>query len=202
MATLYHPTKTLPDHDSDAQLMLQVRARKQWALDILYDRYLMRGIRHARRSGLDTQTAEDIVAEAFLKIWFQAEKFQCARGTFSGWFHTIVHNLAIDEIRRLQSRTNAQLKSYLDKAPNEQADDENELMHALEQIQVRAALAELPESQRDLLELAYVEGLSRREIAKRMALPLGTVHTRVRLGKEKLKRILQEPSMTMRYSAT
>ncbi len=181
--------------------MLQVRARKQWALDILYDRYLMRGIRHARRSGLDTQTAEDIVAEAFFKIWFQAEKFQSARGTFSGWFHTIVHNLAIDELRRLQSRTNAQLKAYLDRSPNEHEDNENEFLHALEQIQLRAALAELPKSQRDLLELAYVQGMSRREIAKRMALPLGTVHTRVRLGKEKLKRLLQDPARSLNYSA-
>lgn len=201
MAALSRHPKAPPDHDSDAHLMVQVRARKQWALNILYDRYLMRGIRHARRSGLDTQTAEDIVAEAFLKIWLQAEKFQCARGTFSGWFHTIVHNLAIDEIRRLQSRSNAQIKSYLGSGQNARMDDETELMHALDQMQVRAALAELPESQRNLLELVYVQGLSRREIARRTALPLGTVHTRVRLGKEKLKRLLQDPSIRPRFSA-
>jgi RNA polymerase sigma-70 factor (ECF subfamily) len=175
--------------------MKQVCARKQWALDILFKRYLARGIRHARRSGLDPQTAEDIVVEAFMKIWYQAEKFQSGRGTFSGWFHTIVHNLAIDELRRLQSRSNAQLKSFISSSSHGYSDDESQFRHALEQIQVRAALDELPESQRALLHMAYVEGMSRREIAQSLALPLGTVHTRVRLGKEKLRRLLQEPQL-------
>jgi RNA polymerase sigma-70 factor (ECF subfamily) len=194
--------KTLSDESSDAQLMSQVCARKQWALDVLFKRYLARGIRHARRSGLDPQTAEDIVVEAFMKIWFQAEKFQSGRGSFSGWFHTIVHNLAIDELRRLQSRSNAQLKSYLSSGPLASSDDEAQFRHALEQIQVQAAMEELPESQRALLHMAYVEGMSRREIAQVLALPLGTVHTRVRLGKEKLKRLLQDPRLQIQYGAS
>jgi RNA polymerase sigma factor (sigma-70 family) len=73
-------------------------------------------------------------------------------------------------------------------------------MLEIERIQVRAALQTLPEAQQTLLHLAYVEGLSRREIAKRLALPLGTVHTRVRLGKEKLKRLLQDPARGNGYA--
>lgn len=180
--------------DSDAQLMLMVQARKHWALEALFHRYMGRGIRRAQHVGLDQQTAEDVVTDAFIKIWNQAEKFQDVRGSFSGWFYTIVHNLAIDEIRRVQTRSNAQVQSFLRTSGFPSGDDDNEFMHEIERIQVRAALKELPEPQRDLLQLAYVEGLSRREIAKRMALPLGTVHTRVRLGKEKLKRLLQDPN--------
>src|SRR5215210_6940128 len=86
--------------DSDAQLMEMVQARKHWALETLFKRYLGRGIRHAQRVGVDYQTAEDIVVDAFVKIWNQAEKFQAVRGSFSAWFHTMVHNLAIDELRR------------------------------------------------------------------------------------------------------
>jgi len=184
--------------DSDAQLMELVQARKPWALEVLFKRYVERGIRHAQRVGVDYQTAEDIVVDAFMKIWNQAEKFQALRGSFSGWFHTMVHNLAVDELRRLQTRSNAQVKSYLERegAPNS---EENVFLQEIERIQVRAALEKLPQPQQRLLYLAYVEGLSRREIAKLLALPLGTVHTRVRLGKEKLKRLLQEPQLTSAY---
>jgi RNA polymerase sigma-70 factor (ECF subfamily) len=196
MATV-QPTKEQRQaiRDSDAQLMSMVQARKQWALEALFQRYVARGIRRAQHVGLDHQSAEDVVADAFIKIWNQAEKFQAMRGSFSGWFYTIVHNLAIDEIRRLQTRSNAQVNSYVQNYGYPGGDADNQFMHEIERIQVRAALKELPETQRDLLQLAYVEGLSRREIAKRLALPLGTVHTRVRLGKEKLRRLLQEPGL-------
>jgi RNA polymerase sigma-70 factor (ECF subfamily) len=183
--------------EADAQLMDLVQARSTWALEILFNRYLTRGIRQARKMGLDAQASEDIVSDAFIKIWNQAEKFQAIRGSFSGWFYTIVHNLAIDEIRRMQSRSTAQMQSYFESSGS-QNDDESQFSHALESIHVRAALLQLPDSQRELLQLAYVEGLSRREIAKRLALPLGTVHTRVRLGKEKLKRLLQDPKLRSR----
>lgn len=194
MSTLHRSSKTIQDtRDSDAQLMYHIQARKQWALELLFKRYLERGIRHAQRVGVDYQTAEDIVVDAFLKIWNHSDKFQAVRGSFSGWFHTMVHNLAIDELRRLQTRSNAQVKSYIEMTGIPTMGEENQLLQEIERIQVRAALQELPEAQQHLLHLAYVEGLSRREIAKRLALPLGTVHTRVRLGKEKLKRLLQDP---------
>lgn len=185
--------KTSAPLETDAQLMKLVQARKHWALEELYKRYVRRGIRHAQNTGVDFQTAEDIVVDAFVKIWNQAEKFEVVRGSFSAWFHTMVHNLAVDELRRLQARSNAQLKSYLG-STGIMPDEDNSLAQEIERIQVRSALEALPEAQQVLLHLAYVEGLSRREIAKRLALPLGTVHTRVRLGKEKLKRLLQDPS--------
>lgn len=192
------PAAAVMQPESDSHLMQLIQAREAWALEELFNRYIRRGIRHAQHTGVDYQTAEDIVVEAFVKIWNHAEKFQEVRGSFSAWFHTMVHNLAIDEMRRLQTRSNAQLKSYLG-STGIVADEDNEFMLEIERIQVRAALQTLPEAQQTLLHLAYVEGLSRREIAKRLALPLGTVHTRVRLGKEKLKRLLQDPARGKNY---
>lgn len=182
----------IDEKQSDAELMHLIQARKQWALEVLFKRYLARGIWYAQRAGLDYQTAEDIVADAFVKVWNQAEKFQAVRGSFGGWFHTIVHNLAIDELRRMQTRSNAQVKSYLETERFSALDQDNEFSDQVERIQIQTALTELPQTQRDLLQMAYLEGLSRREIARRLALPLGTVHTRLRLGKEKLKRLLQD----------
>jgi RNA polymerase sigma-70 factor (ECF subfamily) len=182
--------------ESDAELMGLVQERIPWALEVLFKRYLARGVRQAQNLGLDSQTAEDIVVDAFMKIWNQAEKFQAVRGSFSGWFYTIVHNLAIDELRRCRSRAAAQVQSYIEHTGGAFGDKENQFLHELERIQVRTALGQLPDSQRELLQMAYVEGLSRREIARRLALPLGTVHPRVRLGNQKLTRLLQEPKRT------
>lgn len=187
--------------NSDAQLMRLIQARSEPALETLFRRYLSRGIRRAQHTGLDYQTAEDIVAEAFIKIWNQAEKFQAMRGSFSGWFYAIVHNLAIDELRRTQARSNAQVKAHLAAFDPLGSDKDYLFLQELDQIQVRNALTQLPETQQLLLRLAYIEGLSRREIAKRLALPVGTVHTRVRLGKEKLKRLLQEPKRAPAFEA-
>jgi RNA polymerase sigma-70 factor (ECF subfamily) len=195
----YSPDSPQASRDSDAQLMQCVKAHEHWALEELFKRYLTRGIRHARHAGVDLQTAEDIVVDAFVKIWNHAEKFQSVRGSFSAWFHTMVHNLAIDELRRLNTRSNAQVKSYITTRGGMPGDEENQFLHEIDRIQVRAALEKLPEPQQTLLHLVYVEGLSRREIAKRLALPLGTVHTRVRLGKEKLRRLLQEPQSKTAY---
>lgn len=176
----------------DGRLMQLVQARKEWALELLFQRYVACGIRQAQRAGVDYQTAEDIVSEAFIKIWEHAEKYQPLRGSFNSWYHAIVHNLAIDELRRRQARSNAHLKSQLETMRALDSDNDAQLLRGIERIQVRDALAHLPEPQQRLLKLAYIEGMSRREIAQRLALPLGTVHTRVRLGKEKLKRLLQD----------
>jgi len=198
MQTIGNTTTTCTHPETDNHLMQLIQAREAWALEELFNRYIRRGIRHAQHTGVDYQTAEDIVVEAFVKIWNHAEKFQEVRGSFSAWFHTMVHNLAIDEMRRLQTRSNAQMKSFLG-STGILPDEDNEFMVEIDRIQVRAALQTLPEAQQTLLHLAYVEGLSRREIAKRLALPLGTVHTRVRLGKEKLKRLLQDPNPRVGY---
>lgn len=192
MQTLHRIRNVQDDESSDAELMHLIQARKQWALEVLFQRYLARGISYARRAGVDYQTAEDIVADAFIKVWNHAEKFQAMRGSFGGWFHAMVHNLAIDELRRMQTRSNAQCRAYLETGNPGQSDEENEFTQEIERIQIRSALTALPQAQRDLLQMAYLEGMSRREIARRLALPLGTVHTRLRLGKEKLKRLLQD----------
>lgn len=194
MQSSTYPRDVRDNDDSDAVLMDLIQARKQWALEVLFKRYLARGISYARRAGVDYQTAEDIVADAFIKVWNHSEKFQAMRGSFGGWFHAMVHNLAIDELRRMQTRSNAQCKAYMETGILGMADDDNEFTQEIERIQIRSALTALPQAQRDLLQMAYLEGMSRREIARRLALPLGTVHTRLRLGKEKLKRLLQQES--------
>lgn len=195
-----HSTQPLDTSDknkyTDQELVRLITKRNSRALEILFKRYGARGIRLAQRVGLDNDLAQEIVSEAFCRVWHNADRFQTARGTFAGWFYSIVHNLAVDEIRRSKRRARATADEDLEALMLRADSNEHELMeHVVRQMEitrVHAALAALPESQRRAIQLAFFEGLSRREISRRLNAPLGTVQTRVRLGKDKLRQLLYE----------
>ncbi len=188
-----------PDTYTDQQLMGLLLKRQAWALEALFQRYADRGVRFAQRVGVDAELAQEIVAEAFWRIWAQANRFEPIRGTFSGWFYRIVHNLAVDELRRSQRRTKMQDKVQAEYAMSENMmhDDWQTVADRLDAERIQAAIARLPEQQRSALYLVYVEGMTRREISSHLGIPVGTIHTRVRLGREKLKVLLQEMSTAM-----
>ena len=198
LSTSFPKTNNVPqtrcDADAtDTQLMRLICQRNPDALQILFQRYSGRGIAVALRLGIEYDIAQDIVADAFLRIWNQGDSYRARKGSFTSWFSAIVHNLAVDELRRMRTRTNAQVNAFrasqIGAGPN---DPESVLVQNLDAMQVRDALAQLPDYQRDVLRLAYFEGMTRREISKELSLPVGTIHTRVRLGKQKLKSLLRE----------
>lgn len=184
---------------SDRELMRFVIKRQTWALEELFHRYNDAGVRFAQRVGMDADLAQEIVAEAFWRVWVQAKRFQPKRGTFGGWFYRIVHNLAIDELRRGKCRLRMEEKLQVQFRAGQtlQRDEWDSLNGRLDALQVKAALARLPEQQRAALELMYADGMTRREISEHLGIPLGTIHTRVRLGKQKLKRLLLEMPLSM-----
>jgi RNA polymerase sigma-70 factor (ECF subfamily) len=197
MGTLQHTacteTAACSSTSSDLQLMRLVLKRNRRAFGILFKRYLTCGITVAQRVGLDYETAQDIVAESFIKIWYQAGAFKPRRGKFSSWFYRIVHNLAVDELRRAHSRARAETRSSQADALHTPRDaPEDQLLQDLDKMVVSAALERLPEPRRQIIRLTFLEGYSHREVAERLALPLGTVHTRVRLGLHEMAQLLQE----------
>ncbi|MBI4675011.1 MAG: sigma-70 family RNA polymerase sigma factor [Chloroflexi bacterium] len=178
---------------TDLQLMRMVLQRNTRAFSILFERYLSRGITVARRVGVDYETCQDVVTESFIKIWDHADAFQPRRGKFSSWFYTIVHNLAVDKLRR--SRAHAEINfgatgEYMFPTPHDTPEDE--LFKKLDQIVVHAAMEQLPETQRQVIRLAYLEGVTRREIAQQLRLPLATVQSRMRTGMLRLAQLLQD----------
>lgn len=178
---------------SDCQLMRMILRRNPQAFGILFNRYATRGIMVAQRVGVDYECSQEIVAESFIKIWNHAELFKPRRGKFSSWFFRIVHNLAVDELRRTRGHPKLQLHvvdEYLTSAPGDAP--EEELLRKIDQVAVRAALDRLPETQRQVIEMAYLEGTTRREIARQLSLPLGTVQTRARMGMLRLAQILRD----------
>lgn len=183
----------------DLELLLQVQKQNRRALEVLYDRYSAKALGLAFKILRDRDLAEEIVVDAFWRVWQRADQFQMGRGSFASWFYGIVRHLAIDELRRRDSRPVPSEDDQLEiafAADATREDDVTEIVgRSLTAHTVQNALDALPESQRQVIQLAYFEGLTRKEISKRLGQPLGTVHTRARLGLDKLRVILAGTQM-------
>jgi RNA polymerase sigma-70 factor, ECF subfamily len=180
----------------DDQLVQRMSQGDVDALNVLYDRYARAVFSFAVRIVRDGRIAEEVLQEAFMRSWQQSGRFELNRGNFASWLLSITHNLAIDEVRKSQRRPQKAdmvditdvLRSEVDTTVNiEEAAEATELRGV-----IRGAMSQIPDAQRQVIELAYFEGLSQREIAAFLNEPLGTIKTRMRLGMQKLKDVLSE----------
>lgn len=176
---------------ADLDLLNRVTQRDQDALAMLYDAHNRAAFGVAYRILEDHAAAEDVVQEAFLSVWRQAGSYRPERGAVRTWILAITRNAAIDRRRGRQGR--AQYDQPLGDAAMRVAaadDPDRETMTALLGEEVRAALAQLPCEQREVIDLAFFSGLTHQEIAERLGLPLGTVKGRIRLALHKLRSLL------------
>lgn len=174
--------------------MARVSKRDKRALEELYDRYATAAMGLALKMLGERNSAEEIVQEAFWRVWKRGATFELQRGQFTAWLFGIVHNLAIDEIRRRRVRPNTISTDTEEDAilelPDRTMDVAEAAFSTVTGEQVRGALKNLPEAQRSVIELAYFEGLTHQEIALRLNEPIGTIHTRARLALQKLRELL------------
>jgi RNA polymerase sigma-70 factor (ECF subfamily) len=159
-------------------------------MEALYDRYSRQAFGLAYKMLGDGPTAEDVVQEAFLAVWRQAERVDAARGRLQSFVLTIVHNRAIDVLRTRKDA--AGRRSVLDPAdaPLAQPDFTERVDAEIDGRRVQEALAGLPPEQREAVELAYYNGLTHIEISEKLGVPLGTVKSRLRLALDKLRTAL------------
>ena len=164
-----------------------------WAMTAIYDRYARLVFSLALRILNDRAAAEEAVQEVFVKIWKRGRDFDPRRGKFSSWLTGITHNQAIDDLRRRRARP---LASEDEDAILQIVDDGpapfDSAMQNLERRRIVDALAAIPAEQRQPIEMAYFEGYTQQEISDRLKEPLGTVKTRMRLGMQKLKGLLDD----------
>jgi RNA polymerase sigma-70 factor (ECF subfamily) len=137
------------------------------------------------RQGVDRDTAEEIAQETMLAVWSKSHQFRDERGNVSAWIFTIARNLRIDRVRKqaVWQRSYAELETL------QQVQTSADEPRAWEQQfgEIERSLGRLPPEQLQIIQLSFVDGLSQSEIAERLALPLGTVKSRMRLAFEKLR---------------
>ena len=179
----------------DSQLLQRISLMEQDALEALYSRYSSPIYSLAMMMLKQPALAEEVTQDIFLNVWLKAGSYNPDRGAPKSWIMSVAHHKIIDAIRA-RRRTVAVGSSdeydALDYFPSSEASTEEQVEQNLDRERILKALQGLPDSQREVIMLAYFEGYSQSEIADSLNQPLGTVKTRVRLAMQKLRAILDD----------
>jgi len=184
---------------ADEELMQLVYRSKADAFEVIYDRHADAAFSLAYRICSQRALAEDVVQEAFLSLWHSRTRYDRNRGSVRTWLLGIVHNRAIDALRRravrdrgmvhddgIEERVAAPERTDVDVARREEARE------------IRSALDGLPDEQSQVIELAYFGGMTHVQIAARLEMPVGTIKGRMRLGLSKMRMALGDPAEMVR----
>jgi RNA polymerase sigma factor (sigma-70 family) len=185
------PMRRRHAHLSDEALVALVARGDEDALGELYDRVGRIAYGLAMRVLRDDRLAEDAVQEGFLAVWRSAAGFRAERAKASTWILTLVHRRAVDLVRREERRRAEPLTDELAAGEAAEGTDEAAWLR-FERERVQAALGQLPDMQREALELAYYGGFSQSELAERLGVPLGTIKSRMFAGLARLRELLDE----------
>lgn len=176
---------------SDEALLALVGRGEESALQQLFRRYAGAFLGLARRMGLDSASQEDVVQEAFSKVWQNARAFDPRRASARAWLLAIAHHTAVDHIRRLEARPKpleAEEEAEAFDLPGAGLDEEGHL----NRIRLKQALAQLSEEEREVIEVLFYQGYAHQEAALKLGVPLGTLKTRARRALARLKGVLRE----------
>ncbi len=168
------------------------------AFELIYDRHSGAAYSLAYRMTGKRAAAEDVVQEAFLSIWRSGARYDRARGSVRTWVLGIVHNRAIDGLRRatVHDRRRASDEGIEERFEARERTDVEAARHE-EAGAVRSALGLLPAEQCQVIELAYFGGFTHTEIASMVDAPVGTVKGRMRLGLRKMADALGEGRVSL-----
>jgi RNA polymerase sigma-70 factor (ECF subfamily) len=179
------------ERDDDADLMRRVSCGDAGAFEAIYDRYSAQVFGIALWVTRNRRAAEEATQETFLTAWRTASGFDSRRGAVATWLLTIARHRSIDALRREQRHDRRSVRDDGHAERLAAADDiEAQALAHDEAGRIRRLLLELPDEQRQVIELAYFNGLSQTEIAASVKVPLGTVKGRQRLALNRLHRAL------------
>jgi len=175
--------------------MQLVRDGEARAFEVVFDRHGAASFSLAYRMCGRRAVAEDVVQEAFLSLWRSGARYDRSRGSVRSWVLAVVHNRAIDTLRRgvVRDGHNVDDEEAAERVAGSEC-TESEVVRRDEARNVRSALGDLPPDQRQVIELAYFGGFTHIQIAEMLELPVGTVKGRMRLGLSKLRLTLGDPA--------
>ena len=171
---------------ADDNLIERIANGEQQALLHLYDRYSSRVYALALRMMGDPMSAEEITQDVFLKLWSRARSYLSSRGALPPWLLTIARNTALDRLRLERRRPTLADDEEPEETWQDIADEESTSEEARWR-SLHFAVQSLPPEQRQVIELAYYQGLSHSQIAEHLGWPVGTVKTRLRMGMDQLR---------------
>ena len=173
---------------SEEELVISLQSRDRQAFSYLYDNYAPALNGAIYKLVENRELAEDILQEAFIKIWNNIASYDAAKGRLFTWMINITRNLTIDTLRSKGYKKQQQISgdensvsNYADSTTSEKFDS----------LGIRKHLANLKPEQRSIIDLAYFNGYTQEEIAKALEVPLGTVKTRMRTAILELRKLLQ-----------
>ena len=171
----------------DAELIERLQRHDPQALAELYDRYGRLAYSLILRVVRDTGVAEDLVQETFMRVWNRAQGLDAQKGSIGPWLLAVARNRAIDYLRSAGGRERNALEFEETDHPALYVDMERDILSSDKARRIKTAVEKLSPHQREVIELAYFEGLSQTEMAERMGQPLGTVKTWVRAALKNLR---------------
>jgi RNA polymerase sigma-70 factor (ECF subfamily) len=179
-------TTVLPQQMTDGELIARVGEGDRSAFEILYRRYARPVFALALRRLGDRGRAEDAVQETFTSVWRSAGSYRQERGPGAPWLYAVARNAIVD-----RRRSRSEPPTEVPDTPSTEAEPAERAEASWTAWRVHRALAELPENERTVLELAYWSELSQSEIAEFLDIPLGTVKTRTRTALARLADALE-----------
>ena len=188
-----HEMTQRADEPSDEQLMINLDGPGvETALSKLYDRYSRTVFGVGLKILGDRSMAEELVQEVFLKVWRSSRTFDPARGSFSTWLYRVTRSVALDLYRKHAHRVRpvSDGAPHLGSARDPSAGPQEIVDESWLSWRVSRGLEVLDARHREVIDLAYFEGLSQREISERTGVPLGTVKTRTASAYRRLRKEL------------
>ncbi len=156
------------------------------ALELIFDNYSVILLNVINRIVKDEAISQDVLQEALLKVWNNGHTYDKSKGSLFTWLVTICRNTAVDKTRTKDFRLTEESKKSPDLVSIEKQDKSDEL----ENLYMKQMIDQLPPIQKNLIDLAYFQGYTQKEIAQNLAMPLGTVKTRIRLALKNLRSII------------
>jgi RNA polymerase sigma-70 factor (ECF subfamily) len=179
----------------DEKLISLIAQSHEQALNQLYDRYHRLVFSLVLAIVNDRETAEEVTLDVFMRVWQKADTYRVEQAKVSTWLTHIARHHAIDILRRRAARLDQSALHWEDAIANVESSQPNpqeSAEMASRREHIHAALKQLPREQQQVLFLAYFGGYTQSQIAERLAQPLGTIKTRLRLAMQKLREFLNE----------
>ena len=187
----WHHGRLVSPQVEPTELLVRVQRGDRAAFSDLYDALSPMVFGAVKRVLRDPSMSEEVTQEVFVEIWKTADRFDASRAKASTWAITMARRRAVDRVRHEQSQRN-RIEALGAQAPEESVGPEATVVSALDAERVDRALAQLPDDQREVIRLAFLDGLAHQAIADRLDLPLGTVKGRARGGLKRLRGLIGE----------